>query len=393
MKPTAPRSSSRNNNKPSWPPIIARQYSSGKTSWMIDVMVDGKRVRETYDRREDAELKAQQMRALYQREGAAGFNVPADVRIEAAKCIKLLEPYKASLTDAVSHYVDRVLKFRQAPTVSDAIRRLVDAKRKIERRPRTIIDLESRLGKFATIFGDKHLSDITVDEVVMWLDQFENVVTWDNYRRQLYQLWRYAVQHKWTPENVIDVIDRPHLPEPTRGIFTVAEIASLLEHAEDYDLIPYVVLGVFQGIRPEEIHKLDWKHINWSERLITLDGSVTKTTWRRVIEIHEPTIAWLSPSVKKGGPVVNPINFRKRFEALRKKAKLSVWPNDGLRHSFASYRYVTTKDLTAIAAEMGNSVAVLHRHYRALTTAAEAASFWALRPAEASNVVPISAAS
>ena len=51
------------------------------------------------------------------------------------------------------------------------------------------------------------------------------------------------------------------------------------------------------------------------------------------------------------------------------------------------------KDITRTATEMGNSVNVVHRHYRALVTEADAKRFWSLRPdAEADRkIVPIAA--
>jgi integrase len=356
-------------------------------------MVNGQRIREAFKTREEADERAAQIRIEHQNLGNAAFEMPMDLRVEASRCASKLKPYDVTITEAVTYYIDRVLRFRVSPTVDEAVKKLIHEKSGNGRRPRTITDMQSRLGKFAADFGARKLSEITVDEVIEWLSKIVNTVTRDNYRRHLFHLWHVAVKRKWTGENVIADIDRPRLPEPSRGILTVEQVARLLEHADDHGLVPYIILGTFQGIRPEELHKLDWKQVNWTERMITLESGVTKTTWRRIITLNDTTVAWLAPFVRREGPLVDAVKFREQFDALRKAAKITQWPKDGLRHSFGSYHCAMFKDITRTATEMGNSVNVVHRHYRALVTEADAKRFWSLRPdAEADRkIVPIAA--
>jgi hypothetical protein len=56
------------------------------------------------------------------------------------------------------------------------------------------------------------------------------------------------------------------------------------------------------------------------------------------------------------------------------------WKANGLRHSFISYRCATTKNLPAVAMEAGNSVTVINKHYRELTTEAEGKAWFAIVP-------------
>lgn len=57
------------------------------------------------------------------------------------------------------------------------------------------------------------------------------------------------------------------------------------------------------------------------------------------------------------------------------------WPHNALRHTYASMHYAFHENEARLQAQMGHeSAAMLHRHYRALKTKAEAARFWALRP-------------
>jgi hypothetical protein len=54
--------------------------------------------------------------------------------------------------------------------------------------------------------------------------------------------------------------------------------------------------------------------------------------------------------------------------------------DNGLRHSYASYRLAIKKDVAAVALEMGNSPRKLFQNYRELVTAAEAKRWFATFP-------------
>jgi integrase len=71
----------------------------------------------------------------------------------------------------------------------------------------------------------------------------------------------------------------------------------------------------------------------------------------------------------------------KRLAELATAAGLEKWPDNGLRHSCASYSLALTGDAVRVAYQLGNSADMIHRHYKALVTAADAKRFWELRPA------------
>jgi len=50
--------------------------------------------------------------------------------------------------------------------------------------------------------------------------------------------------------------ERPELDETVPGILTAEECTDLLEHAPDFDMMPYCVLGLFCGVRTDELSRL-----------------------------------------------------------------------------------------------------------------------------------------
>jgi len=57
------------------------------------------------------------------------------------------------------------------------------------------------------------------------------------------------------------------------------------------------------------------------------------------------------------------------------------WPPNVLRHSFGSYQAAITGDLPALSVEMGNSEAIIRRHYQEATTKAQAVDYFGVMPA------------
>jgi len=73
----------------------------------------------------------------------------------------------------------------------------------------------------------------------------------------------------------------------------------------------------------------------------------------------------------------------------RAAAGIAKWPIDALRHSFCTYRFALTGDAARTESEAGHDQAVLHAHYRALATAADAERWFAIVPGSAQAAPPI----
>jgi len=387
-------SRTKSRKRSSWPRIVTRNLPSGQPVWTIDVRVAGERIFRRFPTAQAAEDFAADLRSQRQREGEAAFSIPAALRVEAVKCMDMLTPFPgATLTHAVTHYVNKVLRFREAPTVATAIPQLLEEKAKGNRRARTLENLRSRWGAFAHKFGKEKFGEITETALSKWLDSVSTSPTnRHNYRRATMQLYRAAVRKHWCDSNLMgDATDRVQLDEKPAGILTVEQCARLLEHADKFGMTEYVVIGLFCGLRREELERLQWDAVKLSEHVITVGADVAKLRRQRHVMITDAAALWLAVIVKKTGPVVDPENFRKRFDRWRKASGIRRWPNNALRHTFGSIHLATFKDEVRTAHEMGNSPVMVHRHYKALVTAAGAVKYWSLRPATdvAEKIVPL----
>ena len=112
-----------------------------------------------------------------------------------------------------------------------------------------------------------------------------------------------------------------------------------------------------------------------------------------IIPIQPNLAAWLRPYTSPSGRVV-PAGARRKLDRVREEAGLARWPQNGLRHSFASYRLAAIHDPPRVSTELGHtSPQMLYSTYRELVLPEEAEKYWKISPAvEAGKVVTFAGA-
>jgi integrase len=166
------------------------------------------------------------------------------------------------------------------------------------------------------------------------------------------------------------------------GILVVTEAARLLEAATP-DVLPYIAIGLFAGLRRAELERLDWSEIDFESGLIEVKAEKSKTAQRRHVQIQPNLREWLLPLRKLKGNVTPALGFRESFDQARENADITEWPDNALRHSFASYHLAHFKNAASTALELGHHDSrVTFAHYRELVRPKEAARYWSIKPAE-----------
>jgi integrase len=86
-------------------------------------------------------------------------------------------------------------------------------------------------------------------------------------------------------------------------IFTPAEVTQFLTHARE-EMIPFLAIGAFAGLRSAEIERLEWQEVNLENRFIEVKAAKAKTAARRIVPISDNLAAWLKDRTKDAGRVV-----------------------------------------------------------------------------------------
>jgi len=385
METTESIEPSRASRKPSWPKILSRDLPSGNIQYRIDVLVDGHRIHESFPTEAQAVKRAWELDRERQQKGKVAFLLPVEDRVVASRCLEKLKPFDVTLEQATDYYIAHIAKFRQAPLVRKIADRVVDQADKAGRSPNTVIDLRHRLKSFTAAFGDQQLAEISFEDLEQWASSIKlSPCSRRHTLTKVSQLYRYALKHGWCAENLTAKLTRPETRTGIPHHLSVEESARLLTQASAHDLTAFVGLGLFAGIRPDEIRRLAWDKVRFTNKVVILDQTVTKTGQHRVVELHPTALAWLKTCTKSSGRIVDmpEITFKRQWKALRVAAGFKHWNNDDMRHTCATYSCALTGDYAKVAADLGHDVRVLHRHYRGLATKTEAERFFKLTPAK-----------
>jgi integrase len=161
---------------------------------------------------------------------------------------------------------------------------------------------------------------------------------------------------------------------PLRGSLQPVKDAAKIVKARE-QLVPYIALGLFAGLRPEsELQKLDWSAIQFEADYpyIRAKGK----TGERDVTMSANLIEWLAPYRRVSGKIGY---SKKRLAAVVAAAGLT-WSPDVMRHSFGSYHLAHHRNITETAHQMGNSTKMVKDHYENVRTAKEATEYFATVP-------------
>jgi integrase len=132
---------------------------------------------------------------------------------------------------------------------------------------------------------------------------------------------------------------------------------------------------------------LDWKEVDLESGLIEVTASKAKSARRRFVKIQRNLATWLQPYTQLSGNVTPP-HYRELLDTAREAAGITQWPQNALRHSFASYYLARFNDAAALALELGHTNSnLVFQHYRQLVKPKQAERYWRIVPAVAGKKV------
>jgi integrase len=185
--------------------------------------------------------------------------------------------------------------------------------------------------------------------------------------------WLVLHGHLARESDLVEGVQRYSMKSGEIQIFTPAEIARLIEQADDR-LLPYIVIGAFAGLRGAEIQRLDWSEVDLQDGFIKVKAEKARTETWRLVPTKPNLAAWLKDCRKKSGPVCRFANVLNQLMKLVAKINKALpkdnprkekmkWKKNALRHSYISYRVAECADVARVVDESGNSPAVIKSNY------------------------------
>jgi hypothetical protein len=296
-------------------------------------------------------------------------------KIDRETAEEVLAEHKIPLTVAVQDYARRLRSIMKPLTVRACAEQFLKKKER-DTGSKNYKDLVHRINRFVPAFAEKMMQDVSVADINVYLDEIPGRKrTRRNHRDSLVTFFRHAQaygsldRHEKT---AAELSIRPVAETPKRGILTPGEGAAMLTAARETKspALPGLLFLACGGSRHEEINPMDpaderlqWKHVLWKSRKLHTPKEVSKLAEDRDGPLLPNVLEWLKPYRKAVGPIFDGTRFDLEIAKIALKAGVS-YPHNGFRHSFITYRILTTGNPAQVADEAGNSITTIEKHYR-----------------------------
>ena len=310
------------------------------------------------------------------------------------------------MVEAAREFARRHLHELPDKMLPDAVKEMLDAKEQEGASKVYLKVLRFYLGQLAAAFHCQ-LRSVTTGQLG---DFFRNMDvsarSRNNARATVGAFFKFGKERGWLSKDHDGIELVPKFKEKPHDIeiFTPWEVAQFLAFARP-EMVPFVAIGAFAGLRSAEIERLDWSEVRLADRFIEVKAAKAKTTSRRLVPITENLAKWLAPYAKADGWVTPFDNVAKQIGWLVEdanaglrdaakdagkdpdKAKQVKWKKNALRHSFISYRVADIQNVAQVALEAGNSPQIVFAHYRELVRPAEAKAWFGIEPEKSGKII------
>ena len=198
--------------------------------------------------------------------------------------------YKDKQSFKASH-----LESKQPRTIAEAVTCYLDIKQGQGLRPKSIKQIRWNLSLLNKAFGQMQCDQISTTILEKWFQSRGwKRSTVDGAIAKIGPFFNWCVREGLAIKNPLKGVMLPKADQSEPCIFNPEDVRRLMEVTFDFDpsMLPYLSLGIFAGIRPEEIDRLSWEDI--TENSINIRGKNSKTRQRRIVRISANLRGWLS---------------------------------------------------------------------------------------------------
>lgn len=332
--------------------------------------------------------------------GRLAFDLPHETRTRYLSLETRATEAGTTLEAALDYWIRQHGGAAEPKPLSQAIQECVAAKTAAGRRRRSVQQLGYALNSLLEHFdgSDPQCNEIDLGDVEEWLDNPEwSLGTRKGRLTDARTFFRFCLKRGWIGSDPTLAVEPITLDEGPPGLLTVEQAKRLLEATRKHRarFLPFVVLGLFAGVRPEEIKQLSWQEVNLYTGYVEIPAYIAKRVrgggrQRRLIKLQPNAIAWLK---LKGD--LPPVSWQDSWDAVRKAAGFRVsikqsgrrvhttkgepWPRNAMRHSFCSYCLPVFGEIDE-SRWAGHSPEVAHSRYDGKVTKEDATRFWSIFP-------------
>ena len=393
-------------------PRIIQTWVNGDKIYQVDCRKEGwtGQQRFNFHSEGNARAKAKEIEKLFAEQGAQGALISLQDRLRVQAALVPLQEYNSkhgstySVENAVQFFIRAMhaqKEKQQAPFVDRAVEQFLGAKSdpnggkgNKQLSKKTLQELKSVGGIIVDTWKYKRVNEVTGEMIKNYLNKTKTAKgkhftnqTKLNRLTKIKQFFNYCMEkpREWVKENPCDGITITAESKEVE-ILANSQVLALLEAAMKEKesvramMIPYLALGLFAGLRPEEAQKMRWEcieQLDEEKRIaqVKVPAEISKIGETRYAELSETGWSLIKPYLKQIGPIGW---SRRAFRRIRDKSGFtsSAWPADCIRHTYASNWLAVHMKRSHLAEIMGNSPAIIRKHYKRAIPIKDAESYF-----------------
>jgi len=366
--------------------VYSKEHRSGNLTWCVNVgkKIDGKKDIRNFESKAEAQNFAREWNLTLASQNKPGLSELSNIsRHEILAAVAKLKEFRATLSEAVEFF----LKYARPPkgnvTITEALEVFLEAKSKTCREKYLRSIKKTYVGPFARAFPRKQVNEITYNEAENYINSHPN---WSSSTRAshigyLRTFYEFLKKRGYAKLNPFQSLEKPKYSATSAKIIKPEHVKALLQFALDKGYkaeCASMALVFFCGVRVDEVERLSWENIDLIRKKIKIEPKQSKKSRRRVNDISENAFYWLSICKSKGR--IAPSDYSQRMKRLRRRAGID-YPQNAMRHCFASYLIAKVGDAAKTAHMLGHSnAALLYRTYYEVVDADDVNPYWDIVP-------------
>jgi len=377
-------------------PSIRKRTDRKRRPWLLDLPAalseTGARQRLHFAKRKEAEAELGKRLRIKEEFGTQSDHIHPLLAAEAQEAAALLQPFGISLLSAAKAHVAMLEQARASITLGKAFERFLASREDLSPTYRSTIErLERKLPASFTREKVSDLSRRTISSVLETVSPTPSQFNSDLAR--LRSVLSEAQKDGFSKSNPAAEVRKRKTEEKRPHALTAKQSRAVLDACQDYrntegasyevdcrDALPAFAIQLFAGVRPAEITRMKWEHVDFERGHVAVPPGAAKTSDWRYIALEPCLRAWLEPLRRNASEPLCPSNWERKRKQVRAVAKIGEHA-DCLRHTFASMWLAAFGDMGGLLERMGHTTQrTTLKHYRRAVLKPDALDFWRIAP-------------
>lgn len=278
-----------------------------------------------------------------------------------------------ALRDVLKTAIERLKDGSTTPALGSLRKDFLDAREREAVSPRHLSALKNRLKRFASYFDENEpAGSVTTERVERAMATMRtgglSPQSIKGIRTAAHGLFQWGLDRNLLSVNPITRAKAPKVIQGEVGTITPSQLKGLLRTALSMQprAVPALAVWAFCGVRRAELTRLRFEDLDIKRKELRISAQAAKTGVVRFVPIPSALLVWLEASKSAGVAPVGKLvagdseqksegQLNRWLREIRSEAGITEWPNNALRHSFASHAAAMYDDFPKVAAWLGHA--------------------------------------